>query len=720
MPSPSHRASRALARRSRRASRLSQLAFGALALSLAGMFSAPRLVPAAELQWRDRPYTIVADGKKVSDFLRELASAQGVTAVIDPKIDGTISGHFQGSPLATLRSVCATYGLTYYFDGSLLYIDRAEDGQTQVYPIPKGSAGELSRTLQAMQIPDHRFPLIISDRENTIYVSGPQRYVDLVHQAISTITDPSRGLDRAEIRAFPLRYAYATDFQVNRAGKEVTIPGVASTLAKLYGRNDENRGLPGFGARLGGATRQVKLSSGDTINVPKLTLGAASGYETQNAAAGTADTPSIGGAQAMTLPQIVADAGTNSVLVRDVPEHMPQYSQLISALDARPRLIEVGLTIIDIDESALDSFGVDWRLHTPHGDFQFGNGANPPLTFDVGNTEAGQTGANTPVGMALTASIGGALRNYLLSRINLLQSKGRAQTLSKPLILTLDNNEAILENLTEFYVQVAGYQDSSLYGITTGTSVKVTPRIVDDSGKPGVMMSIDIDDGQLSDTLTVTNVPAVIERNIVTKAMVDEGKSLLIAGFNNDALTTKKTGIPWISDIPWIGNLFKYTSKDGSRTDRFYLLTPRVVQTASAFDPSGAPMGAEPPLPGQPVNADGAVPGKAAPPLVVPPSAVPNMQGTPAPLIPSPSGATPGPAAPAAPATGTSSTPSKAPMKIGVRESAPTASIVPPLRVTPPNAPSKDSPAADEKPNPRGGAATQIVSLGLPARALEH
>ncbi|MGN6668118.1 MAG: type III secretion system outer membrane ring subunit SctC [Trinickia sp.] len=617
MPTP--RARRAYAARLRSVSLFSQFALGAFALSLAGMLGAPRVAHAAELQWRDRLYTIVADGKKVSDFLRELASAQGVTAVIDSKIDGTISGHFSGSPLATLRSVCATYGLTYYFDGSLLYIDRAEDGQTQVFPIPRGSAGELSRTLEAMRIPDKRFPLIISDRENTIYVSGPQRYVELVRQAISTITDPSRGLDRAEIRAFPLRYAYATDFQINRSGKEVTIPGVATTLGRLFGKNDLNGGLPGYGARLGGTNRQVKLSSGDTINVPRLTLGAAAATQTPSSDA----TDALGrNGQPVSLPQIVADAGTNAVIVRDVPEHMPQYAQLISALDARPRLIEVGLTIIDIDESALDSFGVDWRLHTPNGDFQFGDGSNPPLSFST-NTEAGQTGASTPLGMALTASIGGAMRNYLLSRINLLQQKGKAQTLSKPMILTLDNNEAILENLTEFYVQVAGYQDSSLYGITTGTSVKVTPRIVSDGGKPGVMMSIDIDDGELSNTLTVTQVPAVIERNIVTKAMIDEGKSLLIAGFNNDTRTTNKTGIPWISDIPWIGNLFKYTKKDGSRTDRFYLLTPRVVQTASAFEPNGIPLGVEPPLPGQPFNSDEALPNKAPAPWVVPPSAVP-------------------------------------------------------------------------------------------------
>ena len=190
------------------------------------------------------------------------------------------------------------------------------------------------------------------------------------------------------------------------------------------------------------------------------------------------------------------------------------------------------------------------------------------------------------------------------------------------------------------------------------------------------MMSIDIDDGQLNSTLTVTQVPAVIERNIVTKAMVDEGKSLLIAGFNNDTVTNSKTGIPWISDIPWIGNLFKYTKKDGSRTDRFYLLTPRVVQTASAFDPSGPPLGEEPPLPGQPFNSGASIPKPGAP-LVVPPSAVP----------PTPPGKTPPP----------SMSPS-APPSSSAPESAPAVS---------------SEPAAD-------AAAAQVASSALPAHVWEH
>ncbi|PMS18169.1 EscC/YscC/HrcC family type III secretion system outer membrane ring protein [Trinickia dabaoshanensis] len=584
-----------------------------LVVCAASAFTSTNAAWGAELQWRERPYTIVADGKKVSDFIRELAAAQGVTAVIDDKVEGTISGNFSGTPLATLRTVCATYGLTYYYDGSLLYIGRATDAQTQVFPIPRGSAGELSRTLQAMRIPDKRFPLIISDRENTIYASGPQRYIELVRQAIQTLADPSRGLDRAEIHAFPLRYAFASDFDINRSGKAVKIPGIATILSQLYGKNGGRNGLPG-GGRITDATRQVKLASGDTIGVPRIGMGGAAGSamsnggydggvagdDTSSSTGGLSLSPSYAGAP-VSLPQIVADSGTNSVLIRDVPEHMPQYAQLISTLDARPRLIELSLTIIDIDENALDSVGVDWRLHTKHGDLQFGNGTNPPLTFN-NTTEAGQTGATVPAGLALTASVGGSMLNYFLARINALENKGQAKTLSKPRVLTLDNNEAILENLTEFYVQVAGYQDSSLYGITTGTSVKITPRIVTDAGRPSVMMSINIDDGQLNPNITVTNVPAVTERNIVTKAMIDEGKSLLIAGFNNEDENVTKSGIPFLKDIPWVGNLFKYTTKTGDRTDRFYLLTPRVVELANAYEPGAAPLDGQTTNPGAPYN----------------------------------------------------------------------------------------------------------------------
>ncbi|TCW79644.1 EscC/YscC/HrcC family type III secretion system outer membrane ring protein [Burkholderia sp. SRS-46] len=585
---------------------------------------------AADLRWRNKPFTIVANGKKIADFIRELASSQGVTAVVDPKVDGAISGRFSGTPQQTLDTICSTYGLTWYYDGSFLYVDPADQSQTQMIPIPPNAAGEVGRALQAMQIADKRFTLVINDRANSVYVSGPRRYVELVRQAIGTVGDPAANGQHADIRAFRLKYGWASDFTINRSGKEVTVPGVATILRRLFGKSGSGAGFTPASAPLGQAARQVKLGSGLTIAVPRLDFPdisggpRAGGYGYGGGSDGSsAFSPfqSAGGGD--TLPQIVADPAINAVIVRDLPENMYRYQSLISQLDERPRIVEINVTIIDINEDSLDSLGIDWRLHTKHGDVQIGNGAsalngntqfngagNPPLTFGVGTSETGQTGAFMPTGIALTASIGGSLRNYLLTRVNALAQKGQAQLHSKPKVLALDNTEAILENLTQFYVQVQGYQDASLYSVTTGTSIKVTPMIVDEAaraaaaaGNPqSVMMSIDIQDGNIVPGASVSNVPVIQQRNIVTKTMIDEGKSLLIAGFNDDEVRLNKSGVPWLSDIPLIGNLFKYTDKSGNHMERFYLLTPRVVTAASMYAPDGAPVN---PGAGTPANPEG-------------------------------------------------------------------------------------------------------------------
>jgi type III secretion protein C len=567
-------------------------------------------VRAAELRWRNNAFTIVANGKKISEFIRELASSQGVTAVVDAKVDGVVSGRFSGTPQQTLDTICSTYGLTWYFDGTFLYVEPADQSQTQLISIPPNSAGEIGRALQALQIPDKRFTLVINDRSNSVYVSGPRRYVDLVRQTVTTASEPSVNDQRADMRAFPLKYAWASDLTINRSGKEVLVPGVATLLRKLFGKDDEESARLARTTASGQAVRQVKLSSGLTVGVPRLDVPAMpTGLPQEDKA----------------LPHIVADPAINTVLVRDLPENMYRYERLIGQIDLRPRIVEINVTIIDINENSLDSLGIDWRLHTTHGDVQIGNGnaplagntqfgtaGNPALTFAAGTSEAGQTFGLMPTGIALTASIGGSLRNYLLTRINALAQTGQAEMRSKPKVLALDNTEAILENLTQFYVPVSGFQDASLYGVTTGTSIKVTPMIINDTaqgatapptGNPeSVMMSIDIQDGNVVTGAAVSGVPVIQQRNIVTKTMIEEGRSLLIAGFNNDEVKLNKSGVPWLQDIPLIGNLFKYTDKNGNHMERFYLLTPRVVKTSSMYAPDGSPVN---PSLNMPVDASG-------------------------------------------------------------------------------------------------------------------
>lgn len=537
---------------------------------------------AAELRWSNRPFQIVANEKPLADFLRELASSQNVTAVIDTKVAGVISGKFAGSALATLNSVCAVNGLTWYFDGAFLFIDLAADAKSEVLPIAAENAGRIAETLVRLHISDERYPLSISERDASVYVTGPRRYVEMVRQAVKLADQKSAMAEGAEIRLFPLKYAWASDFRINRSGKETVIPGVANVLRSLYGRASGNAPSGGGGARgmSGGMSlgpnRQIKLRSGETINAPKVEI----------AGGGGGDAIAPGGVQGIAggeLPQFQADTRMNAVLVRDMPDKMAQYAKLIESMDVRPRLVEIEVTIMDISSDTLNSLGIDWRLHGRHADFQTGRGDRGQLTWGGTGSEAGQIGSSdgsgnplTPLGGMFTAAIGNSARNYLLARVTALATNGNANFVARPKVMTLDNTEAVLENLSEFYVRVDGFQDAGLFSITAGTAVRVTPLVIDEKASRGVMMSIDIVDGDLS-PMSVDKIPIVRRRTVNTQALVEEGASLLIAGYSSEEKSNAVTGVPLLKDIPGVGGLFRSTEKKQSNMERFYLLTPRLV-----------------------------------------------------------------------------------------------------------------------------------------------
>ncbi len=567
------------------------------------LWSAGGPAGAAELRWQGRPMQIVASEKRLADFLRELAASQGTTAVIDPKVDGVISGKFvsngrsESSAKMILDGVCASYGLTWYYDGSLLFIDLASDARSEVLPIVAASAPRINDTLNRLQIADRRFPLNVSAADGAVFVSGPARYVDSVKQIVKSIDYRAAQIDMAEVRLFPLKYSWASDFQLRRGGQQTTVAGVVSVLRSLFEPRSNNAGrAPAASGGAGAAampritnSREIKLPSGATVNAPKVEFPGLPGAQGQGGE---------GGAAAVLrndLPQFHADPRMNAVLVRDLPERMAQYGQLIAAMDVKPRLVEIEVTIMDISSDTLDSLGVDWRLHGKHADLQTGNGKGPGLTWGNANTEAGLVGAAVPKGGVFTVSIGNELRDFLLARVSALASTGQAQFVARPKVLTLDNTEASIENKNEFYIRVSGFQDSSLYTVTAGTDVRVTPMVVEEASGRGVMMNINIGDDSVSSDL-VENLPIVRRRSVVTQAMVDEGKSILLAGYSSEESVNAKSGVPGLSALPFIGALFRYDEKKRSNLERFYMLTPRFVLPGEGGRPPGMGAAAGQPL----------------------------------------------------------------------------------------------------------------------------
>jgi len=200
-----------------------------------------------------------------------------------------------------------------------------------------------------------------------------------------------------------------------------------------------------------------------------------------------------------------------------------------------------------------------------------------PGSLDAVSTTANAAAAiaATPTGGVLTAVIGGASR-YLMARISALQQTNQAHITASPKVATLDNTEAIMDSKQNFYVPVAGYQSADLYSISAGVSLRVLPMVVTDGGISRIRMNIHIEDGQITNQM-VGNLPVVNKSEINTQALINEGESLLIAGYSVDQQTKGVDAVPGLSKIPLLGALFRHDQTTGQRFQRLFLLTPRVV-----------------------------------------------------------------------------------------------------------------------------------------------
>ena len=316
--------------------------------------------------------------------------------------------------------------------------------------------------------------------------------------------------------------------------------------------------------------RSLGLMSGATAN----SLGSARGQGDDQALQATL--PADRG-----LPQFVADGRLNAVIVRDSPEQMASHDATIRALDIKPGLVEIEVRIIEVNTDALESLGIDWRLRTNRIDLQ--SGRNLPslgwaTALSDGAPLVGPNGAQallpSPAGV-LTTVLGDAGR-FLIARVNALAQEGRANLLSSPKVMTLDNVEAVLENLNTFFVRVAGNLDVNLFDISVGTSLRVTPLIVTEAGQKQIKLAIRIEDGALTGQ-SVDSIPVVRRSTITTQSLLGDGQALLIAGYAQENDSNDQSGVPGLSNLPVVGGLFKYTEKRKTRVERFFLLTPKVV-----------------------------------------------------------------------------------------------------------------------------------------------
>lgn len=276
--------------------------------------------------------------------------------------------------------------------------------------------------------------------------------------------------------------------------------------------------------------------------------------------------------------EVVAHQESNTIIFIGDEEEFQGVKQLIKRIDIPRDQVLLEVLIVEVSADDNNSFGVDWRVETPHTQFNTG------LTAEGGivDTNGDITGVNTLLGFSLGVLEAGA--DSVAGLINLNVNKENFAILSAPQILTLDNQEAEI-NVGQDVPVVTGQRTSTEGTISsvsveyrpTGVKLKFTPHV----NKLG-MVQVDLfgEVKEIAGTSDVYSNPEFTKRDFKTSVRVNHAQTIVIGGLVSNNRNKSVRKIPIFGDIPVLGFLFKRTSTTIQKKNLLVFITPHVLTNA--------------------------------------------------------------------------------------------------------------------------------------------
>jgi type IV pilus assembly protein PilQ len=293
------------------------------------------------------------------------------------------------------------------------------------------------------------------------------------------------------------------------------------------------------------------------------------------------------------------DDRTNSLIIRDQEGNLELIAGVIKSLDTITPQVMIETKIVETDLTDNENIGIDWVLQGSV------TGATIPSIFPFKESSAGKVGkvGGTTFYPTSTANLAGLSAPALASSSNpngfsygtinasqlsatlsLLSTRSTTKILSNPRIVTLDNQKAKINVGLEYPEATYSFNSSTgqqqVTGFTQlpiGVNFEVTPH-VNNAG----LITLDVHPqiSALKGTISVDNnqLPETTNQEAETNVMVQDGRTLVIAGLITDQTNVNKTKVPVLGDIPWLGKyLFSSSSTVKTKSEVLIFLTPHII-----------------------------------------------------------------------------------------------------------------------------------------------
>ena len=284
-------------------------------------------------------------------------------------------------------------------------------------------------------------------------------------------------------------------------------------------------------------------------------------------------------------PMVVPDTSTNSLIIYAEPSQYKNIKVLIKKLDIIPKQVLIEALIIEASATTTKQLGVEWADANliQNGQYTEFGGTNFGVMQNVASTGVPPTGLSLGFfkGSSLTAPISvGAL-------LNLMQNSTGVNIMSAPQIVTADNQKAYInvsENvpyLTQSTV-LTGTGVTGAVGNTVnsynykdvGIILTITPQICQNNY---VRLNLDQNVTKIIQGAGPSGTITTDKREVKTTLLVPNNKTIVLGGLIDNEKDKTLQKIPFLGNIPLLGNLFKYRNTDNERTNLMIFITPHIL-----------------------------------------------------------------------------------------------------------------------------------------------
>ncbi len=283
---------------------------------------------------------------------------------------------------------------------------------------------------------------------------------------------------------------------------------------------------------------------------------------------------------------------TNELIVTDIKANVDKVGKVIKILDKGVSQIMIEARIVNVSVDYSQSLGISWGLQDigKNHNHKIASGPNSDLLFkdtlkDANGNDIQYNDYVLGVPDTLKKDVAGVAGNFLWGglakdvnidlTISALETIGKAETLSAPKVMTLENQSAEIVSGFTIYVQSTSASGSAPMPLNANLSLTVTPRVTSDGF---IVLDVIATNNDLDRSPPAGAQASINTKSIKTKVMVKDGNTVVLGGIYTKSNTTEEDQVPLLGRIPLLGWLFKTRTISHPTSELLIFITPKMIK----------------------------------------------------------------------------------------------------------------------------------------------